>query len=1498
MRANAYPQSIQSNLITRRVDRFDRGWVDDYPATSIGDAALYDVENWIVYQKYCMMRSGTTVIGTSALPSLYTGIAATKSGTTITISGGYTVTVDDTEVGWYFVHDDDTHDYITSSTAIGNTLTVSSTTTRAASTAGWIRAEINARDWHETQQKIVMLLGQKLYYSTWNTATWSEIYCLSQDDLPTDAKSRLLAKGDDLYLLNSNGWYRVELSATVPVFYKINNAMTEQTIGDIGETTENKYSRRYLCSLTAMTGNTLLDRTSSAQTVAQQSCSNKRNSANRDYAEIFTERPMGPSDYTYGILTGGTLDAGADTPAEWAAIADGEANFTANGETYYVRVNFSGCESWADVTNRVQIQLRDYWPDAIVELYQDGGNKTFRFTMPNKGDSIGYCTDAAGAGTDISGATGTTYLKMATAQATISVPDFYNTEGTFKIGAFKSTLKTAPFPVRSLYGLVTFNDTLFLFGGLSSGLTLKNDVWSSEDGITWTQVTAAANWSARSSFGFCVYDDKIWLSGGEDATSEVWSSSDGKTWTRATDSAAFGSARSQHKMLVYDGKMWVICGVGKKDVYSSTDGVTWTQVVADAGIDDRYGFGACVYNDKMWVAGGFITGSTGENDVYYSTDGITWTKSTASAFAQGRGCFDILSFDNKMWAMAGYYTIGGVHYYLADIWYSSDGVTWTQWAENARFGARASYGSCVLDEKIWVLAGWDNTGTRIADVWYASNSYLQLPHEASGANYLYQTWATHYTQWAAKDTGPNGINISTGKGNNPNLYIWHSDIPIIKSFVITTDASGNVTAAKGTFNKYDIGSTLRLSDDSYGEILTYVSSTKVTWNKVDIKTSLAAAIGTTLSFKATQSGTTVTISGPAGGRFASTCAGLRIFWDDGTMSVITGYTSATVATVADSTTRAAMGGGIIDTPDTTATANTRKFYDDITDDQLSDQISVAVLQNRWFEPLPDCDTGVLMNGWIVGGLRGQKRIYYSQVPFRTQSLVGYYYPQYQTDDLEGRLVELLDTEFTATAVCNHITINYDTTAVAVETIAAIGQSVSFFARSEIKDRETGCLDWTGITGVGNGIYAVKTNSNEIRVWNGTEYGPNYASNRIMKRMQKLQAKTAMSYDEDGGLYVWGTEGALSNSHVPFPDICYRFAITPEQGIGPSRVTGTSWIRPPDGINGFKITDTNNNDRQVVFDNISGTLYWISTRTGPTGSSMTRTFVDKDTGAGVGTEISGSLVLAAHTGTTEHYFLRHLESHFYFRPYDETNRDATGYDDGGYRDDLAVNIEAYRNNEPTTYFTRTLDIAKDGDITFLDNPESNVIQLKISVNRSEVLFVGSVHYYDGSTKQAAPDNRVSTESDYQREVSLPVLWVHARGSSVIDRATGNVITGASGCTVTTGVSSRNTAASFATAQTFGSVALTAGSLFLWYQGTIASLKIGATSVSLTTVGTYGSWTLAHATAITATGSVIITPSTTVIVDDFRIVNSAISAEFRTYYYNDVNSNSGDEVLIKG
>jgi PKD repeat protein len=151
--------------------------------------------------------------------------------------------------------------------------------------------------------------------------------------------------------------------------------------------------------------------------------------------------------------------------------------------------------------------------------------------------------------------------------------------------------------------VVMLDGSIVLMGGGGSGIGggWKNDVWRSTDkGATWTQLTASAEWSVRTGHTSVVMPDgSIVLMGGSlenslgSSRNDVWRSTDnGATWTQMTASAEWTERGGHTSVVMPDGSI-VLMGGGhndpqgrgvKNDPWRSIDnGATWTNLTASSG---------------------------------------------------------------------------------------------------------------------------------------------------------------------------------------------------------------------------------------------------------------------------------------------------------------------------------------------------------------------------------------------------------------------------------------------------------------------------------------------------------------------------------------------------------------------------------------------------------------------------------------------------------------------------------------------------------------------------------------------------------------------------------------------------------------------------------------------------------------------------------------------------------------------------------------------------
>lgn len=163
-------------------------------------------------------------------------------------------------------------------------------------------------------------------------------------------------------------------------------------------------------------------------------------------------------------------------------------------------------------------------------------------------------------------------------------------------------------------------DRMWLLGGseqyfFGDESHLRNDVWSSADGADWVQATAHAPWAPRAYHAALSFRGKMWVFGGGNylptyiGYNDVWSSDDGATWTQVTAHAPW-PPRIWFSAVVYRGCMWVLGGWSHEpnknynDVWYTADGVTWHELKTPSIWSERHEHSAYVFDDRLWIVAG------------------------------------------------------------------------------------------------------------------------------------------------------------------------------------------------------------------------------------------------------------------------------------------------------------------------------------------------------------------------------------------------------------------------------------------------------------------------------------------------------------------------------------------------------------------------------------------------------------------------------------------------------------------------------------------------------------------------------------------------------------------------------------------------------------------------------------------------------------------------------------------------------------------------------
>jgi hypothetical protein len=244
---------------------------------------------------------------------------------------------------------------------------------------------------------------------------------------------------------------------------------------------------------------------------------------------------------------------------------------------------------------------------------------------------------------------------------------------------------------RAYFQTVVHGGAMFVLGGQDFGFPTSNfynDVWSSQNGVDWTEQTPDAGWEPRAGLRAVTYRNEIYIFGGSQFDDE------------AILPGPSGPAR-----IYYN------------DVWKSADGATWQEMTANAPWEPRAGAVVVVKDDFMYLLGGeagFLCDTQAEpdcelpyfNDVWRSQNGAEWELVTDSAGWSPRpGHQCAVSFDHIV-CWGGF----GLPENPMDVWVSPDGATWEQvsdspWNAEASDDIKYDFEGIAVDDVIYTFGG-------------------------------------------------------------------------------------------------------------------------------------------------------------------------------------------------------------------------------------------------------------------------------------------------------------------------------------------------------------------------------------------------------------------------------------------------------------------------------------------------------------------------------------------------------------------------------------------------------------------------------------------------------------------------------------------------------------------------------------------------------------------------------------------------------------------------
>lgn len=233
-----------------------------------------------------------------------------------------------------------------------------------------------------------------------------------------------------------------------------------------------------------------------------------------------------------------------------------------------------------------------------------------------------------------------------------------------------------------------------------------------------------------------VHDNYVYVLGGWDGNNallnDVWRTQDLQTWEQLTDNAPWQD-RAYHGAISYKGKAYVLGGFVYQDpervlpdVWETEDFVNWEIIRHYAPWGARENFGLIEFQGQVVLLGGYTYGPPNEHfaDIWTTTDMLTWHKALDNAPWGARRSFGLSVIGDKLYLYGGFVN----HQRKNDVWVTEDLLTWTR-LEDAPWSPRGTFKFATYNDQIWVMGGGVGTNSS-ADNIYANDVWSGTPTAA------------------------------------------------------------------------------------------------------------------------------------------------------------------------------------------------------------------------------------------------------------------------------------------------------------------------------------------------------------------------------------------------------------------------------------------------------------------------------------------------------------------------------------------------------------------------------------------------------------------------------------------------------------------------------------------------------------------------------------------------------------------------------------------------
>lgn len=249
------------------------------------------------------------------------------------------------------------------------------------------------------------------------------------------------------------------------------------------------------------------------------------------------------------------------------------------------------------------------------------------------------------------------------------------------------------FQRRHSHNTLLWRDKLWMIGGDTHQGFYNHDVVSSADGVSWTVelgpgAAKSPPWVPRALQMSGVYAGKLWTAGGQDLLgpqdafvyhNDVWSTEDGVHWSEVAADAPASDTRWAgcgllDGLVEFHGEMWLVgCARYRDDgapttmsneVWSTTDGAVWHEHATPPWIGKSWP-NVLVWDDRLWILFGYTYGDPAHgwtagnsNEAWFTKDGETWTSLPIDAPVPGSHAQGVASVGDELLFAGGNYSFG------------------------------------------------------------------------------------------------------------------------------------------------------------------------------------------------------------------------------------------------------------------------------------------------------------------------------------------------------------------------------------------------------------------------------------------------------------------------------------------------------------------------------------------------------------------------------------------------------------------------------------------------------------------------------------------------------------------------------------------------------------------------------------------------------------------------------------------------------------------------